>query len=319
MSAKDQYPCVLCNAKFKSKDLLQEHFRKHGKELDMRGKPIASGYFKNTKCDICGTSFVTTSAAIRHRFKKHPNAHTKFYCHYCGKHFPLEIHRDHHQLSHDKSESERKEQHRKCEECNVLFYNAKALRYHYRCHKSMEHLLQPIITPPPSNKVKINSMNDVLSVYYCHLCGVEYLSKFNLQRHLKDRHMQDREMIMSVDVIKCTVCTAVFCSKKAFNAHNKFHQPNAVAISEQQRHNVTKINLDCDRRIETVADKYISRSNASKRQLSKKRIVELKEIKQEIKEEVKQEIKEELISSSDDELVYINDSVNPVTSRKICH
>lgn len=52
----------------------------------------------------------------------------------------------------------------------------------------MVYLFQPIATPPPSNKIKLNSMNDALSVYYCHLCGAEYVIKFNLQQHLEKAH-----------------------------------------------------------------------------------------------------------------------------------
>lgn len=44
----------------------------------------------------------------------------------------VQNHRDNHQMSHDATESENKDEHRKCEECNVIFYNEKALNYHYR-------------------------------------------------------------------------------------------------------------------------------------------------------------------------------------------
>lgn len=162
-------------------------------------------------------------------------------------------------------------------------------------------MLQPVATPPPSDKVKINSMNDVMRVYYCHLCGIEYLSKYNLRQHLRKRHelvrnmisitlkvlniqlyyvhysfincifcimSQDEKTVTSVDVIKCTVCSAVFCSKKAYNAHNKYHKPNDLYITPEQRHKVTKVDLDFDiRRVEAVANKYVSHSNAPKRQI----------------------------------------------------
>lgn len=58
----------------------------------------------------------------------------------------------------------------------------------------MVYIFQPIATPPPSNKIKLNSMNDALSVYYCHLCGVEYVIKFNLQQHLEKMHTQVRKI-----------------------------------------------------------------------------------------------------------------------------
>jgi len=58
----------------------------------------------------------------------------------------------------------------------------------------MVHLFQPIATPPPSNKIKFNSMNDAMNVYYCHLCGVEYVVKFNLQQHLERIHTKVRKI-----------------------------------------------------------------------------------------------------------------------------
>ncbi|XP_012224202.1 zinc finger protein 81-like [Linepithema humile] len=284
MSTKEQHNCVLCDSKLESKEALQEHFRKHAnKEIDARGKPVKNNKNADTQCDICNQSFNTISATIRHRYKMHPNSPTKFYCFYCGKQFPLKTHRDNHQISHDASESEKNEHHRKCEDCNVTFYNDKAWNYHYRSiHKRLVYLFQPIATPPPSNKIKLNSMNDALSVYYCHLCGVEYVIKFNLQQHLEKAHTREEREAVPGDLIKCTVCSALFCNKKAYNVHNAYHHPEDLYVtSEQQRvQTVTKVDQDFDiRRVEPVADKYIPRSNIFKRPLTKRSKIEAKEIK----------------------------------------
>ncbi|XP_053985386.1 zinc finger protein 473-like isoform X1 [Hylaeus volcanicus] len=270
MSAKRQHKCVLCDSKLESKEALQAHFRKHAnKEIDTRGRAVKTNKKADTQCDMCGQAFDSITATIRHRFKVHPNSPTKFYCHYCGMQFPLKTHRDNHQASHDSSESERKEQHRKCEDCDVLFYNEKALDYHYRSiHKRMVHLFKPIATPPPSNKIKVNSMNDALSVYYCHLCGAEYVIKFNLQQHLERAHTQEEREAVPEDLIKCTVCAALFCSKRAYEVHNSYHQPDDLYVtSEEQRlQTVTKVDQDFDiRRVEGVADKYVPKVNAPKR------------------------------------------------------
>lgn len=293
MSTRSQHNCVLCNSKLDTKEALQEHFRKHAnKEIDMRGRPVKNGNNADTQCDVCGQSFDTIPATIRHRFKVHSNSPAKFYCSYCGKQFPLKNHRDNHQISHDATESENKDQHKKCEECNVVFYNEKALDYHYRSiHKRMVYMFQPIATPPPSNKIKLNSMNDALSVYYCHLCGVEYVIKFNLQQHLEKMHTQKERETMPEDLIKCTVCSALFCNKKAYNVHNTYHQPDDLYVtSEQQRmQTVTKIDQDFDiRRVESAADKYILRSNIFKRSITdrtKPDKIQKTEIKIEIKRE----------------------------------
>ncbi|XP_017876359.1 zinc finger protein 222-like isoform X3 [Ceratina calcarata] len=270
MSAKGQHNCVLCNTELESKEALQAHFRKHAnKEIDTRGKAVKTKKENDTQCDMCGKTFESVTATIRHRFKVHPNSPTKFFCHYCGMQFPLKTHRDNHQTSHDSSESKRTELHKKCEDCDVLFYNGKALDYHCRSiHKRMVHLFQPIATPPPSNKIKVNSMNDALSVYYCHLCGAEYVIKFNLQRHLERAHTQEEREAVPEDLIKCTVCAALFCSKRAYEVHNTYHQPNDLYVtSEQQRlQTVTKVDQDFDiRRVEGVAEKYVPKDNTPKR------------------------------------------------------
>ncbi|XP_068992107.1 zinc finger and SCAN domain-containing protein 12 isoform X1 [Neodiprion pinetum] len=267
---KEHHNCVLCDSKLDSKEALQEHFRKHAnKEIDARGRPCMQKTNAETRCDICGQSFDTIPATIRHRFKVHPNSPTKFYCPYCGMQFPLKTHRDNHQATHDPESSTNTNHHKCCKQCDVLFYNGKALDYHYRSiHKRMVHLFQPILTPPPSNKIKVNSMNDALSAYYCHLCGAEYVIKFNLQQHLENAHTQEERETVPDHLIKCTTCAAIFCSKRAYDAHNIFHQPeDRYVTSEQQRlQTVTKVDQDFDiSRVEPIADKYLTKHMSPKR------------------------------------------------------
>jgi len=72
------------------------------------------------------------------------------------------------------------------------------------------------------------------------------------------------------DLIKCTVCSALFCNKKAYNVHNSYHHPDDLYVtSEQQRmQTVTKIDQDFDiRRVESTAERYIPRSNPFKRMI----------------------------------------------------
>lgn len=82
---------------------------------------------------------------------------------------------------------------------------------------------------------------------------------------------QKERETMPEDLIKCTVCSALFCNKKAYNVHNTYHQPDDLYVtSEQQRmQTVTKIDQDFDiRRVESAADKYILRSNIFKRSIT---------------------------------------------------
>ncbi|XP_012522554.2 PR domain zinc finger protein 5 [Monomorium pharaonis] len=294
MSTRGEYSCVLCELKMDSKEALKEHFRNHAnKKIDIRGQPVKHIKTPNTQCDICTQSFETVRQTIRHRFRMHSNSLIKFHCAYCGKQFPLKNHRDNHELSHDPTESENKDQHRKCEECNLIFYSEKALDYHCSIHRRHTYMFKPIATPPPSNKIKLNCRNEALSVYYCHLCGVEYVIKYNLQRHLEKRHTQKERENMPDDFIKCTVCSALFCNKKAYDCHNAYHNSDDLYVtSEQQRiQTVSKIDQDFDiRRVECTANRYISRhiSNLVKRTVNH-RTQPNKVPKTEIKMEVKRE------------------------------
>lgn len=56
-------------------------------------------------------------------------------------------------------------------------------------------LLQPVPTAPPSKKIKVNSSGEIQSVYYCHLCGREYVLKFNLQIHLEKVHTEHERCV----------------------------------------------------------------------------------------------------------------------------
>lgn len=52
-------------------------------------------------------------------------------------------------------------------------------------------LIKAIETPPPSRKIKCNNAKEPQSVYYCHLCGSEYIMKYNLEVHLERQHKEE--------------------------------------------------------------------------------------------------------------------------------
>lgn len=82
---------------------------------------------------------------------------------------------------------------------------------------------------------------------------------------------QEERQAVPEDLIKCTMCSALFCNKKAYNVHNSYHQPDDLYVTSerQRRQTVTKIDQDFDiRRVEAVADKYMPRPNVPKRPVS---------------------------------------------------
>lgn len=279
--------CVLCNGRLESKEALQEHFRKHAnKEIDSKGrpwKPVSSNTnctenstnqngsnstCKNDKstsnrpsdivCDVCGQEFDNVTIAIQHKFRKHPESAAKHFCPYCGMQFPLKINRDKHLTDHPKTTPSKLFP---CPDCGVVFYNEEAQTYHTKStHKRIVALFKPVATPPPSKKIKLNNAGEAQSVYYCHLCGFEYIVKFNLQKHLERQHSEEERNRVPEDLIKCTTCDALFYRKRAYDNHNMYHKPDDLYVtSEEQRlQTVSRVDQDFDiRRVQVGAEKFI--------------------------------------------------------------
>ena len=139
-------------------------------------------------CDVCAESFDTVTMAIQHKFRKHPNSNVKYFCGFCGKQFPLEICKINH-IKNDHKTDRRTNKLYKCKDCTAEFFTVEAIKYHIRSsHQRVTALINPTATLGPSKKIKMNISGEASSVYYCHLCGQEYMVKFNLQKHLEANH-----------------------------------------------------------------------------------------------------------------------------------
>nr|CAD7408092.1 unnamed protein product [Timema poppensis] len=291
MSDAQKHSCVLCNTKLDSKEELQTHFRKHAnKEIDTKGRPIVNGGEQPTKhstqnsrglprsgagkgadiaCDVCSEVFETVTMAIQHKFRKHPESAAKHFCPHCGMQFPLKINRDRHIVTHSEGSSSSLFP---CPDCGIVFFNEGALNYHSKStHKRIVALFRPVATPPPSKKIKVNNANEAQSVYYCHLCGFEYIVKFNLQKHLERQHTEEERDSIPGDLIKCTTCEALFYNKKAYDNHNMYHKPDDLYVtSEEQRlQTVSRVDQDFDiRRVLTTAEKFLPPVNRPRKHSS---------------------------------------------------
>ncbi|XP_046388427.1 uncharacterized protein LOC124157599 isoform X2 [Ischnura elegans] len=209
-------------------------------------------------CDVCGQEFETVTIAIQHKFKKHPDSAIKHFCPHCGQQFPLKINRDKHLQLHP---SDPPSQLFPCQECGVVFYNAQAQSYHFKStHKRIVAIFKPVETPPPSKKIRMNNAGEAQSVYYCHICGYEYIIKFNLQKHIERHHPEEERNAIPEGIIKCTTCDALFYSKKAYDNHNMYHRPDDLYVtSEEQRlQTVSRVDQDFDiRRVQPGPEKFI--------------------------------------------------------------
>lgn len=286
------HKCVFCNQQFFTKLDLQNHFRRHANgEIDIKGQPKVqqstnekldvrddnksleatddrgSGSATNSKkghtavCDVCGENFHTVSLAISHKFRKHPESVIKHYCPHCGMMFPIKLNRDKHLLTHPGTAPK---QLFPCLTCGVAFYNQRARKFHMTsAHKGAVLMVNPIKTPGPSLKIVLNNAGEANSVYYCHLCGCEYQMKYNLQKHLGTRHTNQERDAVPQEVVQCNLCSALFYSKRAYEAHNHHHRESDMfAANEEMRQQVVhRIDQDFDqRRVPSTLERYLSAS-----------------------------------------------------------
>jgi len=277
------HKCVMCEANLGSKAELQAHFRLHANgEIDMKGrctKTLAAtkpehkdGQVNTTavkskekeivwiSCDVCQESFETVTLAIQHKFRKHPNSNKKYYCGFCGRQYPLEICRENHIKSDHKKET-RGSKIYKCKDCAAEFFTLDAIKYHIRSsHQRVTALINPTATFGPSKKIKMNISGEPNSVFYCHLCGHEYMVKFNLQQHLEANHTVEERNGPPEQLIKCKLCEAMFYNKKAWDSHNLLHTPNDLYINSEadRKLAVARVDQDFDHsRVPSLMDKLL--------------------------------------------------------------
>lgn len=84
------------------------------------------------QCDFCNEQFTNVTKAIQHKFRKHPESVSKHFCPFCGMHFPLKYNCDIHMKQHESSNGSSTSKEFPCKECNIVFYNQEAQKYHLK-------------------------------------------------------------------------------------------------------------------------------------------------------------------------------------------
>ncbi|XP_019553190.3 protein suppressor of hairy wing [Aedes albopictus] len=277
---KTSFPCTFCKLTFEDQDALKKHFVKHGNESQFGKTPdqhpaggsVSGGTeppIELIECEWCPETFTRLSRAIEHKYRKHNYESKNYFCTLCGKLFPLKVALDQHQNIAHKDDKEMKVPRLDfiCGFCGTAFISESALNMHVKtAHNLEKRMMAHPFVPNPSKKVRLNQAGEIISIYYCHLCGSEYMLKFNLLKHIEDHHSYEDRCAMPEDMLKCSTCDSMFYTKKAFDAHNVHHKPEDLYVtSEEQRLNiVARVDQDFDfRRVPTALDKALGSLGSS--------------------------------------------------------
>ncbi|XP_001651358.2 zinc finger protein 423 [Aedes aegypti] len=274
-AGKPKFVCTFCKVAFHEQEALKKHFLKHGNQSQIGKNPDqAAGSGREStidliECEWCPETFTQLSRAIEHKYRKHNYESKNYFCTLCGKLFPLKVALDQHQNSIHKHDMKMNVPRLDfiCGFCGTAFISESALDSHVKTAHNLEKrmMAHPFI-PNPSKKVRLNQAGEIISIYYCHLCGSEYMLKFNLLKHIEDHHSYEDRCAMPEDMLKCSTCDSMFYTKKAFDAHNVHHKPEDLYVtSEEQRLNiVARVDQDFDfRRVPTALDKALGSLSSS--------------------------------------------------------
>ncbi|XP_058443880.1 zinc finger protein 691-like [Malaya genurostris] len=269
------FTCTFCKTTFNNHEQLRIHFLKHGAESKLSKNPDHPGRASHEtiisliECEWCPETFTSMSKAIEHKYRKHNYESKNYFCALCGRLFPLKVALDQHQSLEHKDDSKIMVPRLDfiCGFCGTAFISHSALELHVKtAHNLEQRMMNHPFVPAPSKKVRLNQAGEIISIYYCHLCGSEYMLKFNLLKHIEDHHSYEERCAVPEDLLKCSTCDSVFYTKKAFDAHNIHHKPEDLyCTSEEHRLNiVARVDQDFDfRRVPTAIDKALGSLSGS--------------------------------------------------------
>ncbi|XP_053699203.1 zinc finger protein 808-like [Sabethes cyaneus] len=267
-----KFVCTFCPSTFSSHDHLRIHFLKHGNQAnDSRQTFEGSERSRSShepaivliECEWCPETFTSMSKAIEHKYRKHNYESKNYFCTLCGRLFPLKVALEQHQSLEHANDKEINVPRLDyiCGFCGTAFISHSALALHIKtAHNLEKRMIDHPFVPIPSKKVRLNQAGEIFSIYYCHLCGSEYMVKFNLLKHIEDHHSFEERCAAPEELLKCSTCDSMFYTKKAFDTHNIHHKPEDLyATSEEHRlHIVARVDQDYDfRRVPTAIDKAL--------------------------------------------------------------
>ena len=228
----DLLQCIKCGKECSSLNLLRVHIKV--KHENKKSGPVATGRFP---CQPCGTKFLTESALILHKFKKHGEK-LAIICPFCDRVFNrvsnAENLYNHTVKEHnDKRDSqefakilkdfqnfrEKTSDIFSCKECDKSYESSNKLKSHqYKVHNNRE----PSFLCDKCDKVfkfrgDLNfhyQKHHSGTVLMCQECGKSFTHKYNLDIHIKKVHVGNKSL-------SCDTCGKMFFILSKLEHHKK--------------------------------------------------------------------------------------------------
>ena len=244
--------CVICNGKYKTKNVLKMHIAKHGakpEKCSICDLQVNNIYGHNLRahsepklftCSICGvkinnkgdfkkhqvthenqpTNCNKCNALVKNMFSHNYYVHQErqFVCNVCRKSFKRKTHLGEHMWTH-------KNEKYKCAICPKVFFSPSSLKGHQnRNHgdKDPEDMQKCNVCSKEYNRkyMKIHKRTvHNLSKFLCRKCRRDFFNKTNLDNHVKLKHTYTKSIL-------CTFqdCDSLFKFESEMVNHRKRHQ-----------------------------------------------------------------------------------------------
>lgn len=203
--------CVLCYKQFKTLSELTLHFIKHGLT-----ESTVIKYEENTIfCEVCGEVFGEMDLLEKHHQISHERL--TWTCELCDLNFANEVEL----LTHNKNhvgfipKSTCWEENLRCPLCIKQLPNKHLLTEHIAVHLMKKFRCRLCTSCYCTHAAYMNHLQIHNYKHECKICGGFFVSKANLQIHVKGVHESS--------TARCNVCRKVFSSISSLRMHKKVH------------------------------------------------------------------------------------------------